>query len=298
MTTTAQPEQRRKDLIVWTAFIFLMLAWGSSFILVKRGLTVFPPLTVAALRLSAAMCVLAPFAVRHAFKIERKQWLPLFCSALLGVFFPAYLFALAQMGLNSSITGVLNALTPLMTFVLGVVLFRQKSNHYQLAGLLLGFLGSVTLILVNVKGELSLNSYALLVVVATLCYGLNLNLVKRFLSDVSPIHLSTVSVLVSGLLSLLYLITTPWWSLAQTPEIGWSALLAVLALGFFGTALAQLFFNRMLQLSTAVFASSITYFIPIVAVLWGVWDGEVLMTAHYFGMVLIIGGILILNRFK
>ena len=289
---------RRNELIVWASFLFLMLTWGSSFILIKRSLEAFSAAQVASLRLASAMLALIGFAVSHVRQIPRDRLPYVFLSGLFGMFFAAFLFSLAETGLSSSITGVLNALTPCMTFVLGIVLFRQKSNAMQIVGLLLGFVGSATLVLVNAKGEMSVNHYAFYVIAATICYGLNLNIVKRFLPNVKAFHLSTVSVSMVGLLGLAYLLTTNWLDIVQNAPNGKASLLAAVTLGVVGTAAAQVVFNRMLQNSTAVFASSITYFIPIVALIWGVWDGEVLSVWHYAGMVLIMGGILILNRFR
>lgn len=168
----------------------------------------------------------------------------------------------------------------------------------QIVGLSIGFIGSAFLIFINAKGEIALNSYAFYVVAATICYGINVNMVKRHLPDIKPIHLTSVAVSVSGLLALPYLFTTDWLSILQNAPKGKESLMAIITLGVVGTAFAQFIFNRMLQYSTAVFASSITYFIPIVAVMWGVSDGEVLLPLHFLGISCIIGGILILNKFR
>jgi drug/metabolite transporter (DMT)-like permease len=298
MTVLTAAETKRQNLVVWSSFLFLTLAWGSSFILVKRGLQAFSPAQVASIRLSVAMLALIGLAVQHVGQIPRARMGYVFLSALLSIFMPAYCFALAQMGISSSIAGVLNALTPSMAFVIGLLFFQQKSNTFKVLGLALGFLGSALLILVNSKGQIALNAYALFVVVATFGYGINVNIVKRYLHDVKPLHLSTVSVAIAGLFAVTYLLSTNWLTILQTAPKGQSAFLAACTLGLLGTAAAQIFFNRMLQLSSAVFASSITYFIPIVAVMWGIWDGEILTFLHLIGIAMIIGGIVILNRFR
>jgi drug/metabolite transporter (DMT)-like permease len=286
----------KNDLTVAACFLFLMLAWGSSFILVKRGLEVFAPMQVASIRLSSAMIAMLGFSIPQLRHIPRRQLPYIFLSSILGLFVPAFLFSYAQTGLNSSLAGVINALTPCMTFIVGLSFFGQAATWTKVVGLVLGFAGTASLILTNAKGALSLNYYAFYVVAATVLYGFNLNIVKRFLPDVRAWHLSTASVLMVGTISLAYLLTTDWLTVLQTTPKAPSAFMAVVALGLLGTAIAQTVFNYLLQMTSAVVASSITYLVPIVAVLWGVWDGEILTAWHFFGMTLILGGVVILNR--
>jgi len=290
----------KKSLIVWSSFLLLTLAWGSSFILVKRSLQGgFTAFEVASVRMLAALAVLSiPAAL--SFKHIPKDKLPYVAlSGLLSMMIPAYLFCTAQVHLESSVASILNALTPAFTFIVGIAAFRQPINKMQIVGLFTGFIGSVMLILVNSKGEFSLNVYALLILAATLCYGINVNIVKNKLSSVKSIHLSTVAVAVAGITAGIFLLFSGSFThiYENTIQHPWS-LGAIILLGVMSTALAQVVFNYMLTFTTSVFASSITYFIPIVAVLWGVWDGEVLLFWHYLGMGFIIGGILILNKFR
>ena len=275
-----------------------MLAWGSSFILMKRGLTAYTPAQVASTRIAVAFLALSFLAVQHFKYIPRHLYFYVFVSAMCGIAIPAFMFTIAETHLNSSIAGVLNALTPCMTFIIGVVFFKHSAGHLKIIGLLLGFAGSATLILVNARGELDLNTWALFVVFATLCYGINLNIVKNYLHDVKPLHLSTVSVAIAGIFGLIYMLSTNWYTIFITAPNGKSAMLAMVTLGLLGTAAAQIVFNRMLQLSSAIFASSITYFIPIVAIIWGVLDGEGFTIWQFLGVLMIIGGIIILNKFK
>jgi drug/metabolite transporter (DMT)-like permease len=283
---------------IWVSFVVLTIAWGSSFMLVKKGLQSFTPWQVASIRLTAAMSVFLPFAIKYFKEIPKSQLPFIVLSGLLSMCIPAFLFCAAQIGLGSSIVSVLNALTPAFTFIFGVLFYHQKSKLMQIVGLTIGFIGSAMLILINAKGELSINYFAFYVVLATIFYGINVNMVKRYLSDAKPLHLTSLAVTVSGLLTLPYLLSTNWLTVLKTAPKGTESLIAAIVLGVVSTALAQFIFNRMLQYSTAVFASSITYFIPIVAVMWGVLDGEVLLPLHFLGMACIIGGILILNKFK
>jgi drug/metabolite transporter (DMT)-like permease len=298
MESTLKITRLSSSSLIWISFIFLTIAWGSSFILVKRGLEAYEPAQVASIRLSSAMIALLGLAINHIKQVPRDRLPYIFLSGLFGLFIPAFMFAWAQRGVSSSIAGVLNAFTPCMTFILGIVFFRQKGSLMKILGIFLGFLGTTLLILINPKGQISFNSYAIFVIVATVCYGLNLNIVKRYLPEVRSLHLTSLTIAMTGLIAFLYLLSTDWITVYQAAPKGHSALAASVGLGLLGTAAGQLVFNRMLQMTSAVFASSITYFIPIVAVMWGVWDGEVLTIWHYLGMALIIGGVLILNKFK
>lgn len=289
---------QQKSLIVWGCFLLLTLVWGSSFILVKRSLQGgFSADEVASLRMVAAFVVLivpASMALRH---IPRSKLYLVVLSGWLSMFVPAYLFAYGQVYMPSSVVSILNALTPACTFIAGVIAYQQPMKAMQVLGLLVGFIGSALLIVVNAQGTFSFNVYALLIIAATVCYGINVNMVKYKLNGVRPIHFSTVAVAVAGISAIIYLLFS-----GKLPHIRQNAIAhpwalgAVVLLGALGTALAQVVFNYMLTLTTSVFASAITYFIPIVAVLWGLWDGEVLYAWHYLGMACIIGGILILNR--
>jgi drug/metabolite transporter (DMT)-like permease len=294
----SQPPKPNVALLIWGSFFLLTLFWGSSFILIKRGLLALDPFHLASLRLVAAMSVMLGFALRNIRDIAFEKLPYIALSGMLSMFIPAYLFCLAQQGLNSSIVGVLNAMTPAFTFVVGIALFKQKARWMQSLGLLLGFLGCTMLIMVNAKGALSLNHYAFFAIAGTICYGLNVNIVKHFLKGVTPIQMTSVSVSVAGLVALTHLLFTDWLGAVRVSQDGMTSIAAALVLGVVGTAASQLIFNRMLEVSSAVFASSITYFIPIVAVLWGVWDGEALLPLHFLGMGLIIAGILIINKHK
>jgi drug/metabolite transporter (DMT)-like permease len=166
----------------------------------------------------------------------------------------------------------------------------------KVIGLLIGFCGSATLILVNQKGSIEINFFAFLIIVATISYGLNVNYIKRYLSDVPSLQLSLITVSLVGVMGLCVLPTTDFMSKIMNHPNGRLALLQIGTLGVLGTAVAQIVFNKMLSYTSALFASSITYFIPIVALLWGIFDQETLALWHYIGMAMIIGGVLIMNK--
>jgi drug/metabolite transporter (DMT)-like permease len=286
-----------KKVFVWVSFLFLMLVWGSSFKLMKESLKVFSPMEAASLRLVFAMITVIGFAIPHFIKIEKSKMKHLVLSAVIAMGAPAFMFATAQgAGIVGSIAGILNALTPMMTFLIGILFFKQEMTSRKVIGLLIGFCGSATLILVNQKGSIEINFFAFLIILATVSYGLNVNYIKRYLSDVPSLQLSLITVSLVGVMGLCVLPTTDFMSKIMTHPNGRLALLQIATLGVLGTAVAQIVFNKMLSYTSALFASSITYFIPIVALLWGIFDQETLSLWHYIGMVMIIGGVLIMNK--
>ncbi|MEO0041250.1 MAG: hypothetical protein RL329_698 [Bacteroidota bacterium] len=291
-------QNQKNTIVIWSSFLYLTLVWGSSFILMKRTLISFSPIETASLRLTSAMLVMIWFIKPQIALIPKDKWWHLVVSAVTGLAFPIYFFALGQLGLPSAVTGVLNALTPCMVFIVGIIFFRQSPSWLKIAGLGLGFLGSALLILVNTKGELSLNAHALWIILATMCYGFNLNWIKKHLSEVPALPLAIMAVSIAGFFGLCILLTTNWLTVLQTHPHGQQSFAAAMTLGILGTAIAQFFFARILQVSSALFAGSVTYFVPIVAIAWGIFDGEILSWVHCLAILLIIGGIVIISRFK
>jgi drug/metabolite transporter (DMT)-like permease len=271
--------------------------WGSSFILIKQGLTAFSAGEVGALRIISAALFLMPVAAPKLRSLKRRQMLILLIIGFVGSFIPAFLFATAQTSISSSLTGILNALTPLCTLLLGAAFFRKPITSKNYIGLGIGFVGSIILIIGGASsGVGQINLYALLVIGATICYGFNLNIIKNYTPELHPVVITSVSLLFVGPLALTYLFGfTAFTEHVQQPAAFWP-LMALVALGVVGTALALIFFNKLVQMQTAVFASSVTYIIPIIAVVWGVLDGEALSIYHFVGMGAILGGVYVANR--
>ena len=272
----------------WLILLILSLVWGSSFILIKKGLVGFGFVEAASIRLMAGGAVFLPFGIYHFGKIPRDRWPYVVLITFVGMFIPAFLFCLAQQHVQSAVAGIMNALTPVFTFVFSIFLFKKAYRINHVAGLLLGLVCAVMLVVERSDAAFSLNFYAGLIVLATVCYGLNINLVKNYLSEVSSLALSTVSVSLGGLLSFLFIYLPRHENYAITEE-RWMPLGALVLLGIMSTALAQLFFYKLIKNTTAIFASSTTYIMPIVAVMWGLLDGEVFHLEH----ALSIAGILI-----
>ena len=293
--------QSDSNLVNWVFLIVLALIWGSSFILIKRGLEVFSPGEVGAYRIVAAATFLLPLSLPRIKTLNRKQIQNLLLVGLVGSFIPAFLFAKAQTQLSSSLTGVLNALTPLFVVLIGALFFSSKITLRNGIGLGIAFIGVVILVTVKEGADFgtfsAINAYAFFVILACICYGFNLNLIKFRFEKLKPIEITAISLLVVLPMALIYLMAGTDFSYKVTQVDGALEALGYLTLlGVFGTAIALILFNIMVKKVTAVFASSVTYFIPIVAIFWGVLDGEVLLLGHYIGIAAVILGVWFGNR--
>lgn len=291
------------NLTNWGFLILLSLIWGSSFILIKRGLEVFSPGEVGAYRIVAAATFLLPLSIPRIRNLDKSQIKNLIIVGFVGSFIPAFLFAKAQTQLSSSLTGVLNALTPLAVVVIGSLFYNSKITRRNGIGLAIAFIG--VFILVTVKegsgfgAFTDINSYAFYVLLACVCYGFNLNIIKYRFQKLKPIEITAISLLMVLPIALVYLMAGTQFSYkvvnmdGAIPALGYITLLGVM-----GTAIALIIFNVMVKTATPVFASSVTYLIPIVAIFWGVLDGEVLLFGHYIGIVAVIIGVWFGNRKK
>lgn len=293
-------KQSASPVLIYGLLLILALIWGSSFILIKKGLVVFSAGEVGALRIFSAALVLTPLSFPRLKTLNRRQWKWLFISGMVGSFGPAFFFAYAQTQLESGITGVLNALTPIFALLVGVLFFNGSLKLRDSVGIALGLAGTVVLIVAGSGGELgNFNYYAIFVILATLCYGFNLNILKTQFSVLTPKLITSISLLLISPLAAGYLFgSSDFISKMQYAEGAWLSLLFICILGVVGTAIALILFNQLVKLTSPVFASFVTYLVPIVAITWGLWDGEVLVLGHYIGIVLIIFGVAFANRPK
>lgn len=275
----------------------LALIWGSSFILMKRGLERFDSTEVAAARMSIAMLVLLPISLRNLHVIRGRFW-PLLFAGLFGNALPAFLFSLAQTEISSSLGGMLNSLTSLFTLLVGVIFFRMRPRLLQTAGVLIALVGTLGLIGFVHLTQLSVHGrYSMLCVFGTACYGLAVNIIKVHLREVRPRDITSLSFLLTAPWLLIYLLAFTDFvpQLATGPEC-WPALGYIALLGTICTGLAVIVFNQLIKQTTTLFASSVVYLIPVVAVGWGVLDGEALAANQLGYGLLILIGILLINR--
>ena len=283
----------------WIILFALALVWGSSFILMKRGLEAFSSGQVAALRIGIASVFLVPFLIKHYAINLKKYWLGLVLAGVFGNLIPAFLFTKAETGISSSLAGMLNALTPLFTVIFGWIAFKNKSTTLQIAGILVAFAGAL-LLLSSDRNPQQENgfTYALLVILATVCYAISVNCIKHFLGDLNAIAATAWSFAFIGPVALIYLFSTNFTEVLQTNPEAWSSLGYISTLGIVGSALSVIFFNQLIKLSGAVFAASSTYIIPIVAVFWGFSDGEVISPYQVLAIFIILGGVWLINKKK
>jgi drug/metabolite transporter (DMT)-like permease len=298
--STVQSENSLKN---WALLAILTLIWGTSFILIKRGLEVFSPGEVGAYRMVAAATLLLPLSLPKIKNLSKTQVKNLLLAGLLGSFFPAFLFPLAQTQLSSSLTGVLNALTPLFVVLVGALFFDSKITRRNGIGLMIAFLGVVILVTYKDGGGwdslAGINVYALFVIGACICYSFNLHVIKTRFTKLKSLEISSVSLLLILPMALIYLFAGTQFSykLVTHPK-AWEALGYLTVLGMVGTGVAMILFNIMIKSASPFFASLVTYTIPIVAIMWGVLDGEVLLLGHYIGIAGVILGVWIGNRRK
>jgi drug/metabolite transporter (DMT)-like permease len=278
--------------------IVLSLIWGTSFILIKQGLKVFSPDVVGALRVTAASLFLLPLAFPKLKELKQGDHFKILVSGLMGIFIPAFLFAWAQTQLNSSLAGILNTLSPLWTMIIGALFFTQRFRGFAILGIIISFTGTILLALSRTGGSITgFNVYALLIVAACALYGANLNWVKFKIHDLGSVAITSVSLLFIGPLGAAYLfLFTDFTTTLATVPGAWKAFGFVVLLALMSTAVANLLFMKLVRISTPLFASSVTYIMPIVAVMWGVIDGEKLLPGHFIGMAAILGGVYLANK--
>jgi drug/metabolite transporter (DMT)-like permease len=280
----------------FTIMMILAFIWGSSFILMKIGLKSFSSDQAAAIRIFLASLVLLPTSLKHVKKLQRKDLISLLIVGFIGSLIPAFLFMQAETRINSSMAGMLNSLTPVFTLIVGLLFHKTVFRWLQAVGLSLGLAGAVGLILAGEGFHLgSFNNYTLLIVLATVFYAFSMNQIKTYLPHLTGIQVTSLSFLFIGPVAFIYLLTTNLTHVVANP--GWPIhLLALATLGIFGTALAMLLMNSLIRNSSAVTASSVTYIIPIFAIIWGLLDNEKVTLLHLICMTLILSGVYLINR--
>jgi drug/metabolite transporter (DMT)-like permease len=286
----------REKLINWGLFTILSIIWGSSFILMKLGLETLSPYQVATIRILSAGIVLIPFALEGFRKIKKNELSYVILSGLLGSFFPAYLFCIAETKIDSSLAGILNALTPLFTISVGFFFFQMKASKQKFMGVLVGFVGLCLLFLAQNNISLENFSYAFLVLIATLLYGINVNMVSKHLHNTGPLNIAAVAFTFLIIPCVIILYFTGYFSLTLYSEpilksTGYAALL-----GFGGTAIATVVYYRLVKNAGGLFASTVTYGIPFVAVFWGILEGENFNLLQFGCMGIILIGVWLTNK--
>ncbi len=285
----------RKD---WVILIFLSLVWGCSFILIKKALVTFDAPTVGALRIAISSVAFAPFILYFRKEIDWSQWKKFILIGLTGSGIPAFLFAYAQTEITSSVAGLLNSMTPIWTLLLGIFLFKLRFNKLKMIGVFLGFIGAVVIIFAAHNSQFGGNPmYGFLAIIATVCYALSVNMVQGFFSKTKPILISAMSFFLIGPPIWLFLMFSGVKNQFMANDFAIYSLLSVVALSLFGTVMSSILFYILVQRTSAVFGSMVTYLMPFVVVIWGILDGEIITMLQLLGMGTILLGVYFTKKY-
>ena len=275
----------------WLALLILSLIWGTSYILMKKGLESFSPYQVGALRIVITFICLLPVALRHFHHLNKTNILSIIIIGLFGSVIPAFLFPLAETKISSSLAGMLNSLSPVFTLVFGITIYKRKAIGTQIAGVFLGLLGAAGLLY---TGSFTFNLYGLLVVLATILSGISSNEVSK-VKELNGIKITALSFFVTSPLAIIYLLfsdlSVPVHTENWVRNLSYIGILAVL-----GSAVALVIYYLLIRDTSPIFASSVTYFIPIVATLWGLADNEQFYSSMLISIIFIFAGVFIINR--
>lgn len=280
----------------WAILLFLSLIWGTSFILMKRGLESYSHSQVAAFRIFFSFVFMLPVTIRNIKVINRDNLLSLMIVGLIGFAIPAFLFTKAQTRIDSSLAGMLNSLTPLFTLFVGILFYRNRAGWMSIAGLIMGLIGAVGLMW---NGDMNvfrgINVFALFIVAATICYGINVNEIKFKLADLSSLEITSLAFLFTGPIAGIYLLFTDFTPVTETPDYLLN-LVYIALLALFSSVIAVLIFNHLIKYTTTLFATSVTYVIPLFAIMWGVIDGESIRLVQLIWITVILLGVYLVNK--
>ncbi|MGC6431959.1 MAG: DMT family transporter [Jejuia sp.] len=284
----------------WLCLVVLSLIWGSSFILIKKGLVGLTPVQLGAIRIIFTAVFLFIVAFKRVKSIALRDWKWVILTGLLGTFFPSFLFAFAETEIDSAVASILNSLVPLNTIVLGFFVFKLKSTRRQVLGVFIGLLGTLLLILHGASINPDQNYlYVAFVIIATFMYAASVNILKRHLQHMPALTIAIGNFAAIVIPALFILIFSGFFKaeVLQAPTLK-PAILYMIILSLVGTAFAKVLFNKLVQIATPVFASSVTYLMTVVAVFWGILDGEHFGLFQAVATVIIFVGVYLANKRK
>jgi drug/metabolite transporter (DMT)-like permease len=285
--------------IKWVYLGVLAMVWGSSFILMKKALIGLTPIQLGALRIIITAIFLLLIGFKSLKQIKSNQWKYIAYTAVLGTFFPAFMFAFAVSYLDSSIVAILNSLTPFNTLIFGAMVFGFAFKKKQLIGVLIGLTGTMILILNGASLNPDQNYwFAFLIFLASIGYAFNVNMIKKHLNEVSALSITAGNFALMIIPALIILISTDFFAEFELTKTNVSSLGYITVLAVLGTGVAKVLFNKMVQVTSPIFASSVTYLIPLVAVFWGVVDGENLSVIQAIAGIVILLGVYLVNKNK
>lgn len=280
----------------WFYLTVLALIWGSSFILIKKGLLGLNPYQLGALRIIFTAVFVLIIGFKSLTEIRLHQWKYIAITSLFGTFLPVFLFPLSETKVSSSICSILNSLTPLSTLIIGTLGFGLVIKRNQAFGVIIGLIGTLILIFTgDNSGETENYFYTIFAIIASVCYAVNVNLIKKYLSDVKPLSITTGNFVVLLIPAIIILLSTDFQTNMYLPATQ-DAMIYIIILGVVGTGVANIIFFKLIQTSSPVFATSVTYLIPIIAFFWGLLDNEILTPTQGVGAFIILVGVYLSSK--
>jgi drug/metabolite transporter (DMT)-like permease len=275
----------------WIVVATLSIIWGTSYIFMKKGLESFTSLQIGSMRILITFICLLPVALHNIRKVNSENIRSILMIGFLGSGIPAYLFPIAQTKISSSLASMLNSMSPVFTLVLGLLFYRRHVIRSQISGVFLGLIGAIGLLY---SGEFSFNYYGLFVILATVFYGINANEVST-VKGINGLQITSLAFLVISPMAIIFLLFSDFSNVTST--LHWTRNLGcIILLAVLGTALAQALFYLLIRDTSPVFASMVTYFIPIISTIWGIADNEKFTPSMLFSVIIILTGVYIINR--
>ena len=283
----------------WFYLAILSLIWGSSFILIKKGLVGLNSVQLASLRMIFAASVIYIYSHNSIKKIPKKSWKWIVITAYLGTFFPVYLISYGQTEIESGLASIITTVTPINTIIIGIIFFSLTFSIKQLLGLFIGLVGAVLLLYEASETNLNSNIYfSFFIYLTTVGYAASVNLIKKYLTNIPPEAVTAGIFLSISPPAIIVLYFSDFTDLNFQDPLILKSIFFVLLLGVFGSAIAQTLFNKFVKISSPIFASAVTYTMPVVAIFWALIDGEILSIMQFFATAIILIGVYLVNKRK
>lgn len=283
----------------WFYLAILSLIWGSSFILIKKGLVGLNSVQLASLRMIFAASVIYIYSYNSIKKIPKKSWKWIVITAYLGTFFPVYLISYGQTEIESGLASIITTVTPINTLIIGIIFFSLTFSIKQLLGLFIGLVGAVLLLYEASETNLNSNIYfSFFIYLTTVGYAASVNLIKKYLTNIPPEAVTAGIFLSISPPAIIVLYFSDFTDLNFQDPLILKSIFFVLVLGVFGSAFAQTLFNKFVKISSPIFASAVTYTMPVVAIFWALIDGEILSIMQFFATAIILIGVYLVNKRK
>lgn len=283
----------------WFYLAILSLIWGSSFILIKKGLVGLNSVQLASLRMIFAASVIYIYSYNSIKKIPKKSWKWIVITAYLGTFFPVYLISYGQTEIESGLASIITTVTPINTLIIGIIFFSLTFSFKQLLGLFIGLVGAVLLLYEASETNLNSNIYfSFFIYLTTVGYAASVNLIKKYLTNIPPEAVTAGIFLSISPPAIIVLYFSDFTDLNFQDPLILKSIFFVLVLGVLGSAIAQTLFNKFVKISSPIFASAVTYTMPVVAIFWALIDGEILSIMQFFATAIILIGVYLVNKRK